>query len=158
MTDKKETIKEPVEVEDTEKAGKTDEMPKLKGRFMNSIGRRKRSVARVRLYKKGNGGILINGKKASEYFEASLVNLIKQPLKLAGMVKDIDLSIVVKGGGVKGQAEAIRHGIARLLLEMDEKLRPTLRAKGWLTRDARKKERKKPGLKRARRAPQWAKR
>jgi small subunit ribosomal protein S9 len=79
-------------------------------------------------------------------------------LKATSHLKDLDVSIVAKGSGKNGQAEAVRHGIARALCEYDKELRPVLKAKGWLTRDDRKKERKKPGLKKARRAPQWSKR
>lgn len=150
MTEKKTPIKTTKE--------KESEPAKPKGRYISTIGRRKSSVARVRLYKKGTGVMIVNDQKLSEYFAADKAMTVKQALKLAGKAKDVDISAVVKGGGSQGQAEAIRHGISRALIEMDEEYKPALKAKGWVTRDARKKERKKPGLKKARRAPQWSKR
>ncbi|MDP2736655.1 MAG: 30S ribosomal protein S9, partial [bacterium] len=130
---------------------------KFKGRFTGAIGRRKTSTARVRLYKGSEGLIIVNGAKAGKYFsEEELFSIINQPLKLAGLTKDFNISINIAGGGKKGQAEAVRHGIARALLEINPDLRASFKVKGWITRDARKKERKKPGLKKARRAPQWA--
>ncbi len=132
---------------------------KYKGKYIGAIGRRKTSTAQIKLYKNGNGAISINGFAANQYFkEDDLYFIIIQPLKLAGLMKDFDISIIVSGGGKKGQAEAVRHGIARALLEFNPNLRALFKVKGWITRDARKKERKKPGLKKARRAPQWAKR
>ncbi len=134
------------------------EIPKFKGKYINAIGRRKKSSARIRIYKKGTGIIVINNFKAEEYLNQDYIKILKQPLKLTGHLRDLDISILVKGGGKKGQAEAIRHGLSRALLAIDKDLRPALKAKGFLTRDARRKERKKPGLKKARRAPQWSKR
>ncbi|MBU0722438.1 30S ribosomal protein S9 [Patescibacteria group bacterium] len=135
------------------------EQAKLKGKYTNAIGRRKTSIARVRLYKGDQGLMLVNGSDASKYFpEEELFSTINQPLKLAGLIKNFNISINVAGGGKKGQAESIRHGIVRALLEINPELRALFKARGWITRDARKKERKKPGLKKARRAPQWAKR
>jgi small subunit ribosomal protein S9 len=135
------------------------EATKFKGKFTNTIGRRKTSTARVRLYKNGEGLIIVNGMEANKYFsEEDLFSIINQPLKLAGLTKDFNISINIAGGGKKGQAEAVRHGIARALLEFNPELRASFKVKGWIMRDARKKERKKPGLKKARRAPQWAKR
>jgi len=132
---------------------------KFKGKFTSAIGRRKTSTARVRLYKGSEGLIMINGLDAGKYFtEEDLFSIISQPLKLAGLAKDFNISINIAGGGKKGQAEAVRHGIAHALLEINPDLRALFKVKGWITRDARKKERKKPGLKKARRAPQWAKR
>jgi len=132
---------------------------KLKGKYIGAIGRRKTSTARVRLYKNGSGLITVNGVAANKYFkEEELFSILNQPLKLTGLVKDVNLTIITCGGGKKSQAEAARHGIARALLEINPELRPSLKVKGWVMRDARKKERKKPGLKKARRAPQWAKR
>ena len=131
---------------------------KFKGKYIAAVGRRKTSVANVRLYKKGSGGMAINGKKLSEYFSADKVAIVKHPLKLTGTLKEVDLSISVKGGGSNGQAEAVRHGIARALILLDENYKGALKAVDLMTRDARKKERKKPGLKKARRAPQWSKR
>ncbi|MEA1963132.1 MAG: 30S ribosomal protein S9 [Patescibacteria group bacterium] len=142
---------------DKEKKDKA-EIIKFKGKYISAIGRRKTSVSRVRLYKKGDGHIMVNEKKADIFFTPDCILIINQPLKLTGHLKDIDISILSKGGGKKGQADAARHGIARALISLDENLKPAIKAKGWLTRDARRKERKKPGLKKARKAPQWSKR
>ncbi|MDL5041413.1 30S ribosomal protein S9 [Heyndrickxia coagulans] len=121
-------------------------------------GRRKSSVARVRLVP-GNGNITINGRDVKDYipFEA-LIEVIKQPLNITETAGSYDVLVNVKGGGFTGQAGAIRHGIARALLEADPEYRATLKRAGLLTRDARMKERKKYGLKGARRAPQFSKR
>lgn len=132
---------------------------KLKGKYIYAVGRRKTATAQIRLYKDGNGLMMVNDLKASQYFkEEELFSIINQPLKLTGLIKDFNWTIIVLSGGRKSQAEAVRHGIARALLEFNPELRPVLKVKGWIMRDARKKERKKPGLKKARRAPQWAKR
>ena len=122
-------------------------------------GRRKNAVARVRLVP-GDGQIVVNGKTAREYFGGRdlLQTTIMQPLRLTGTVERFNVSVRVVGGGVSGQAGAIRHGIARALTRFDEELRPTLKRAKLLTRDARVKERKKVGLKRARKAPQYTKR
>ncbi|MFH1745136.1 MAG: 30S ribosomal protein S9 [bacterium] len=130
---------------------------KFKGKYTEMTGRRKSSVARVRIYKSGRGMIAINGLKEDNYFTIDKITIIKQPIKLTGL-KDADISIVVNGGGKKSQAEATRHAIAKALVKINEEFKAPLRAKGWLTRDARVKERKKPGLRKARRAPQWSKR
>jgi len=114
-------------------------------------GRRKTSVARVQATS-GTGKVTLNDKSVT------LENSVSTPLVLVGKAKDLDLSIKVKGGGFNSQKEAIRHGIANVLIDIDETLRPTLRKAGFLTRDDRMKERKKYGLKKARRAPQWSKR
>lgn len=121
-------------------------------------GRRKNSVARVRLLP-GDGKILINRREMQEYFGLETLHLIvKQPLLLTETLGRYDVHVNVYGGGVSGQAGAVRHGIARALLKVDANLRPTLKKAGLLTRDARMKERKKYGLKAARRAPQFSKR
>ncbi|MFA5318220.1 MAG: 30S ribosomal protein S9 [Patescibacteria group bacterium] len=131
----------------------------FRGKYISVSGKRKTAVAQVRLYKNGKGLIIINNKKLLEYFPTSeYKNAAIKPLQLAGLEKSIDFSIVVKGGGKHGQAEAVRHGIAVALVAMDKNLKPILKAEKLLTRDSRKKERKKPGLKKARRAEQWAKR
>ncbi|MBO5148589.1 MAG: 30S ribosomal protein S9 [Clostridia bacterium] len=123
-----------------------------------ATGRRKKSVARVELVP-GNGVITINGKSIDEYFGLETLKLIvRQPLAMTGTDSKLDVKCKVTGGGFTGQAGAIRHGVARALLEYDENLRPALKAAGFLTRDPRMKERKKPGLKKARRAPQFSKR
>lgn len=137
----------------------TGDQIKLKGKYIHAIGRRKTATAQIRLYRGGQGAVTVNGLKASQYFkEGELFSIINQPLKQAGLAKDFNITIIISGGGRKSQAEAVRHGLARALLEVNPQLRPALKAKGWIKRDARKKERKKPGLKKARRAPQWAKR
>jgi len=132
---------------------------KLKGKFIATTGRRKTATALIRLYKNGTGQMTVNGVKANEYFkEERLLSILNQPLKQSGLLKDFNFTVMVSGSGKKSQSEAIRHGFARALLIINPELRPALKVKGWITRDARKKERKKPGLKKARRAPQWAKR
>lgn len=129
---------------------------RMKGKYIQTVGKRKRAMAIVRVYKTGSGQMTINHLE-DEYFTQEQLGLIKQPIKQAGQ-KEYNISIVVSGGGKKCQAEAARHAISKALIEIDKELRPAMKAKGWLTRDARKKERKKPGLKKARKAPQWAKR
>ncbi len=127
-------------------------------RYIEAVGRRKTATARVRLYP-GEGQFIINDRPADRYFGRLIDRtVIRQPLALAGMEDRFNISVWVRGGGETGQAEAIRHGLSRALLEVDPNLRPTLKAAGFLTRDARVKERKKPGLKRARKAPQYTKR
>lgn len=127
--------------------------------YIFTVGRKKEAVARVRLFNNGKGDIIINGKLLNQYFPNFEHQFcILQPLKVSGLFEKINLQIKVGGGGKVGQADAIRHGISRALVVLDEKLRKTLKPYGFLTRDARVKERKKPGLKKARRAPQWQKR
>ena len=126
--------------------------------YFEGIGRRKRSSARVRVTN-GTGNYLINDKPAAEYFtRLGDLDSILEPLKLTGFDGKLDMTVIVAGGGVTGQTDAVRHGLARALLNMDPELRPALRSAGFLTRDARIKERKKPGLKRARKAPTYTKR
>lgn len=121
-------------------------------------GRRKHSVARVRLVA-GEGNIVVNGRDVNEYFNyETLIRDVKQPLVLTNNETKYDVIVTVEGGGFTGQAGAIRHGISRALLKADEELRGSLKKEGFLTRDARMKERKKYGLKAARRAPQFSKR
>lgn len=128
------------------------------GEYHYATGKRKTAIARVRLYK-GKGEILINGRRPEDYIQSAYNRpKILTPLKLAGKTKDFDLHIEVQGGGDTAQAEAIRHGISRALIVAEESLRGTLKKAGLLTRDSRIKERKKYGLRRARRAPQWQKR
>ncbi len=127
-------------------------------RYIEAVGRRKTATARVRLYP-GDGQFIVNDRPADQYFGRLIDRtVIRQPLVLTGMEDRFNISVWVRGGGETGQAEAIRHGLSRALLEVDPNLRPTLKAAGFLTRDARVKERKKPGLKRARKAPQYTKR
>jgi small subunit ribosomal protein S9 len=123
-----------------------------------STGRRKTSTARVFL-RKGSGGITVNNRPLDQYFGRETARMIvRQPLETTSMTDNFDISVTVKGGGMSGQAGAIRHGITRALMEYDGELRPTLRRAGFVTRDARQVERKKVGLHKARRAPQYSKR
>ena len=127
--------------------------------YMYGTGRRKSSVARVHLIPGGTGKIVINGRDIDDYFGLDTLKLIgRQPLVETNTVDKVDVEANVSGGGVSGQAGAIRHGIARALLEVDPSYRAALKAAGFLTRDPRMKERKKYGLKAARRAPQFSKR
>ena len=129
-----------------------------KQRYFYATGKRKCSVARVRLFP-GGGAIIVNGKPFQEIFTGqTLQDTILEPLQVTQLQDNYNATIKVNGGGFSGQAHAIRHGIARALLEANNELRPTLRKAGLLTRDPRIKERKKYGLKRARKAPQYTKR
>jgi len=122
-------------------------------------GRRKKSIARVRLIEGGKGTITVNGKDINEYFgEETLKVIVRQPLTATNTVTKYDVIAKVQGGGFTGQAGAIRHGIARALNEANPEYRPILKANGYLTRDPRMKERRKYGLKKARKAPQFSKR
>jgi len=126
--------------------------------YYAAVGRRKSSVSRVRL-SAGRGQVTVNGKTLDAYFPDALwQTTVRLPLVLVGKDKSFDVSVLANGGGVNGQAEATRHAIARALEKFDPTLRPTLKKAGLLTRDPREKERKKPGLKRSRRAPQFSKR
>lgn len=123
-----------------------------------AVGRRKRASARVRI-EKGEGKIIINGQELKVYFPYfEMQETVIFPLKCLAKEKDLDVSVKVTGGGKKGQSVAIQQGIARALVKWNEEFRKTLKAHNLLTRDSRIKERKKPGLKKARRAPQWSKR
>lgn len=128
-------------------------------RYFYGTGRRKTAVARVRLYP-GGGEITVNGKSLTDHFGGRAVHhaAIHQPLRLTNTVERFNVIVRVRGGGSSGQAGAVRHGIARALTKADPELRLVLKRAGLLTRDARVKERKKPGLKRARKAPQYTKR
>ena len=125
-----------------------------------ATGRRKCAIARVRLLPGGSGQITVNGKPVADYFGGRNIHqaTLTEALRLTGTTDRFDVTVRVVGGGVSGQAGAIRHGIARALIKFDEELRPTLKTAKLLTRDARVKERKKVGLKRARKAPQYTKR
>ena len=126
--------------------------------YFYGTGRRKSSVARVRLYP-GSGKITINGRDVEDYFGLETLKLIiNQPFGITGTEGKFDIVANVRGGGISGQAGAIRHGLSRALLQYDAELRPVLKKAGFLTRDPRMKERKKYGLKAARRAPQFSKR
>jgi small subunit ribosomal protein S9 len=123
-----------------------------------ATGRRKEAVVRVRLVP-GSGSFLLNGRSLDEYFPTRAHRMVVAgPLRLAGREKDFDVIAKIEGGGVSGQAGALRLGIARALIDLDPELRPTLKAEGYLSRDAREKERRKYGLKKARKAPQYSKR
>lgn len=126
--------------------------------YLYGTGRRKNSVARVRVYP-GSGSITINGRDIDDYFGLDTLKLIvRQPMALTETLGKYDLICTVAGGGVSGQAGAIRHGLSRALLNVSDEMRPVLKKAGFLTRDPRMKERKKYGLKAARRAPQFSKR
>ncbi len=127
-------------------------------RYTEAVGRRKTASARVRLYP-GTGEIVVNELPMEEYFGRDLDRMaLRSPLVLTGNEAAFNISVQVKGGGDGGQADAVRHGISRALCLVDVTMRPALKSAGFLTRDARAKERKKPGLKRARKAPQYTKR
>lgn len=133
-------------------------MYESKQQYFYGTGRRKSSVARVRVYP-GSGKITINGRDIDDYFGLETLKLIvRQPLVLTENAEKFDIVCTVEGGGVSGQAGAIRHGVSRALLNFNPELRPALKKAGFLTRDPRMKERKKYGLKAARRAPQFSKR
>ena len=134
-------------------------MYKPKKPYFYGTGRRKSSVARVHVYPNGSGKITVNGRTLDNYFGLDTLKLIvRQPLVTTDTLDKVDIEATVIGGGVTGQAGAIRHGIARALLNVNEEFRPMLKKEGFLTRDPRMKERKKYGLKAARRAPQFSKR
>ncbi|MBE6948149.1 MAG: 30S ribosomal protein S9 [Ruminococcaceae bacterium] len=134
-------------------------MYESKKKYFYGTGRRKSSVARVRVYENGTGSITINGRDINDYFGLDTLKLIvNQPLVTTAMVGKVDIVVTVAGGGVSGQAGAIRHGISRALILLNPEFRAALKAAGFLTRDPRMKERKKYGLKAARRAPQFSKR
>ncbi len=134
-------------------------MYESKKKYFYGTGRRKSSVARVRVYENGTGAITVNGRDIDDYFGLDTLKLIiRQPLVTTELVGKVDVVVTVSGGGVSGQAGAIRHGIARALVVMNPEYRPALKAAGFMTRDPRMKERKKYGLKAARRAPQFSKR
>ncbi len=123
-----------------------------------STGRRKEAVARVRLIP-GTGTFVVNGRPLDDYFPTRVHRMVAQsPLRLLGREKDYDIVASIRGGGISGQAGAVRLGIARALIDMEPELRPQMKAEGFLTRDAREKERRKYGLKKARKAPQYSKR
>jgi small subunit ribosomal protein S9 len=127
--------------------------------YYYGTGRRKTAVARVRLYPNGDGAMTINGRDAEAYFgQQRLLSQARAPLRLLELVSRFDVRVKVAGGGVSGQAGAVRHGVARALVRADEESKSALRKAGFLTRDPRVKERKKYGLKRARKAPQYTKR
>jgi len=158
------SIKKDVTPKKTEKTSKTKEKKiqieeKFSGRrYSLGVGKRKTAVALVRIYEKGKGEVFVNNAKLDSYFFGVLLESALSPLSLTGKSEAFDITVKIEGGGVAAQSDAMRHGIARALVEYDTDLRPVLKKAGFLTRDARVKERKKPGLRGARRSPQWAKR
>lgn len=165
---KKTTRKTAVKAEKEETAEKTEKKPAAKKTTKKATksavqeflgtGKRKTSVARVRLTT-GTGVITVNGQEVKDYFKLeSLIGIVKQPLVLAELDKLVDVKANIYGGGISGQAGALRHGITKALIEFKPELRASLKKAGFVTRDSRKKERKKYGLKKARKAPQFSKR
>ena len=153
MTKPKSTTKKAVAVK-----AKEPEQTEPKARFYKGVGGRKSSVALVRLFTQ-KGDITVNGKPLSTYFSLPKHQAaVTSPVSLMNQMESMSASVQVRGGGVNAQAEAVRHGIARALVAFNEEYRKRLRKAGFMTRDAREVERKKPGLKKARKAPQWAKR
>ena len=149
---KKAPVKQAVEEVKTEMVAPT-------GEYIYALGRRKTSICKVRLFKKGTGQITVNGRALNDYFgPLELRNLITDTLKAVGLEGAVDIAADAEGGGVRGQAESVRLGLSRALIELNPVWRKTLKKLGNLTRDSRAKERKKFGLKKARRAPQWSKR
>lgn len=135
------------------------ESPKERS-YLEAVGRRKSAAARVRLWRAGKVvGVVVNQRPLDRYFpSAELQGTVLSPLKAVGQMDRLELTVIVKGGGTMAQAQAVRHGISRVLLQLNPVFRRALKKLGYLTRDPREKERKKPGLKGARRAPQWQKR
>jgi small subunit ribosomal protein S9 len=155
----KKTVAKEVKEKETNDIEKIDEKAAdFSGKFVSAIGRRKTANARVRLYENGKGVIMVNGVKISKYFPGDSLSAATQPLKLTSHLRDLNFTVITNGGGKAGQVYAVRLGIARALLKFDEALKEVLATTGMLTRDRREVERKKPGLKKARKAPQWSKR
>lgn len=156
-TEKKTTAK--AKAAPVRKETKDKDNEKTKDKYIYAKGGRKTAVAQVRLFKGGKGEITVNGIDLNEYFTTyEMQETVKSPLIATGQEKAFDFSIKTSGSGKSSQSEACRHAIARALETVDSAFRPALKARGFLTRDPRVKERKKPGLRRARRAPQWSKR
>ncbi|MBL8116926.1 MAG: 30S ribosomal protein S9 [Anaerolineae bacterium] len=131
----------------------------MAGQYYEGVGRRKAATARVRIFPGGTGNLVINDKDGSDYLpRPGDVEILLEPLTVLGQVKSYDVSVHVNGGGISGQRDAILLGLARALIKVDPESKPKLRENGYVTRDARVKERKKPGLKRARKAPTYTKR
>lgn len=135
-----------------------NETVEFSGQYTKAVGRRKQAAAQVRLYEGGKGVIMVNGQRAAEYFPGEGFNLLVQPLKVTGHHRDYNFSVIVKGGGKSGQVDAVKLGISRAILTVDPASKEALKANSFLTRDPRQVERKKPGLRKARKAPQWSKR
>jgi len=143
---------------DADKDWAKNETAEFSGKYLKSVGRRKQAAAQVRLYEGGKGVIMVNGLRASEYFPGEGFNLITQPLKVTGHLRDFNFSVIVRGGGKQGQIDAVRLGIARAVFAFDPATKEALKVNDFLTRDPRQVERKKPGLRKARKSPQWSKR
>ena len=127
--------------------------------YIEAVGRRKTSVARVRLFNKGSGSVAINDKDMADYFPTEeLRKIVEDPFKKMNLTKEFAITAKISGGGIHSQAEALRHGISRALIKFNADFKKSLKKAGFLTRDARMKERRKFGLKKARKAPQWSKR
>ena len=157
MAEKVTSTEEVVEKKTTKKA--TKKIPANKNVEFTATGRRKNSVARVRLIPNGKGQFTINKVNIDEYFKLGVYKLVSnQPFEVTNTIGKYDVIVNVNGGGLSGQAGAIRHGLARALVAANEENKSALKAAGFLTRDPRMKERKKPGLKKARKAPQFSKR
>ncbi|MBU2544872.1 30S ribosomal protein S9 [Patescibacteria group bacterium] len=159
MVEGKKTIEEVTEITEAteEKEFNFDDLKT--DRYFEAIGKRKTAVANVRLYTQGDKTILVNDKDYKEYFpDLELQQIIESALEKMNAVGKFKISVKLNGGGFHAQAEAVRHGISRALVKLNPEFRKKLRRIGYLTRDPRKRERKKFGLKRARKAPQWAKR
>lgn len=138
---------------------KIEQKKNSSGRYIYAVGRRKSAVAQVKLFTKGKGIILVNNKELNKYFPIyELQKVVRAPLKQIGQNDKLNVEVNVRGGGLRGQADSIVLGISRALTILNPNFRKALKKNGFLTRDSRIKERKKPGLKRARRAPQWQKR
>jgi len=138
---------------------KATDAAKKKVEYLYSVGRRKTSIAKVKVYKKGSGKVTVNANDYLKYFPVvEQQERVMGPIKLVGQLDKLDVSAEVVGGGYVSQAEAIKHGLSHALIQLNPNFRKPLKKAGFLTRDSRKKERKKPGLKRARKSPQWAKR
>lgn len=132
---------------------------KSESKYFEAVGRRKTSIARVRLFGGGDSSVLVNNKKLESYFPTKeLQYIIEEPLKKVKIKKKFRISAKIKGGGIHSQAEALRHGISRALVKFNAELKKSLKKEGFLKRDSRMKERRKFGLKKARKAPQWSKR
>lgn len=156
---KKAPVKRVAKAKAADDAGTTVAETSKGGSFLYAIGRRKTAIAKVHLIKNGKGLYTVNGKPMEEFFTTwESRNMVTSPIKISGLDGAIDVSATTTGGGLMGQAEAVRLGIARALCELNPTYRKTLKKLGYLKRDPRAKERKKPGLKKARRAPQWSKR
>lgn len=154
----KKTVEKVVAKKPTIKKVDKKEKP-LKGQYFEALGKRKTAVARVRLYVKGDKEIIVNGKSFKEYFTGfTLQETVQAPLVLMELQDKFRITVILKGGGTFSQAEALRHGISRAIEIYNPEFRQKLKQAGFLTRDSRMRERKKPGLKRARKSPQWSKR